>query len=122
MDTFHDKFKELDQTMLTQLSQFAPIVMMMAKLTEMSHYPDKFLEMIGKVTDGIPSQLDELATSRMFVFLDILKLQRQFLNDMLTLPEVSEIPGAMDTIVEGHDTLDYLQSKVTELAFLEGGE
>jgi hypothetical protein len=28
----------------------------------------------------------------------------------------------MDTIVEGHDTLDYLQSKVTELAFLEGGE
>lgn len=88
----------------------------------MSHYPAKFTELVGKVTPGIPSQLDELATEKMFTFLDILKLQRQFLNDLLTLPEITEIPGAMDIIVGGHDTLDDIQSKVTELAFLEGGE
>ena len=116
MESFQDKFRQLDRIMITQLSEFADIVMTMAKVTEMSHYPKTFLQILDKVTRDIPTQLDQLATDKMFVFLDILKLQRQFLNDMLTLPEVTFIPGAMDVIVNGHDTLDAIQSKVTELA------
>jgi flagellar motor switch protein FliG len=122
MESFQDKFRQLDRIMVTQLSEFADIVMTMAKVTEMSHYPKTFLQILDKVTRDIPTQLDQLATDKMFVFLDILKLQRQFLNDMLTLPEVTFIPGAMDVIVNGHDTLDAIQSKVTELAFMGGGE
>ena len=122
MESFQDKFRQLDRIMITQLSEFADIVMTMAKVTEMSHYPKTFLQILDKVTRDIPTQLDQLATDKMFVFLDILKLQRQFLNDMLTLPEVTFIPGAMDVIVNGHDTLDAIQSKVTELAFMGGGE
>ena len=37
MESFQDKFRQLDRIMITQLSEFADIVMTMAKVTEMSH-------------------------------------------------------------------------------------
>jgi len=122
MDTFTRKFRMLDNIMFAQLAEFAEIVKMLARVTEMSHYPAKFTELVGKVTPGIPTQLDELATNKMFAFLDIVKLQREFLNDLLALPQVIFIPGALGAVVDGHETLDAIETLVTELAQFEGGE